>query len=75
MSTIGQEIVSLLTEGEYGAKNISKILRIGEKEVHRHLGHINRSLKSQKVRLKIIPARCLGCGFVFDISTTILNTG
>ena len=65
MSTIRREIMSLLSETEYGAKSISKILRISEKEVFEHLEHIGRSLKSQNRKLKIIPARCLECGFVF----------
>ena len=34
MSTIRQEIMALLSEGEYGAKDISKIIRISEKEVY-----------------------------------------
>jgi transcriptional regulator len=66
MSTIRQEITALLSEGEYGAKNISKIVRISEKEVYEHLEHIGRSLKSQKMRLNIIPALCLECGFKFE---------
>jgi hypothetical protein len=66
MSTIRQEIMVLLSEGECGAKNISKIIRISEKEVYEHLEHIGRSVKSQNRKLKIIPARCLECGFVFD---------
>ncbi len=65
MSTIRQEIMTLLSEGEYGAKNISKIIRISEKEVYEHLEHIGRSLKSQNMRLKITPALCLECGFKF----------
>ncbi|MGC9966453.1 MAG: ArsR family transcriptional regulator [Syntrophobacteraceae bacterium] len=66
MSTIRQEIMALLSEGEHGAKSISKILRISEKEVYKHLEHIGRSVKSKNRKLKIIPARCLECGFVFD---------
>jgi transcriptional regulator len=66
VSTIRQEIISLLSEGEYGAKNISKIIRISEKEVYEHLEHISRSLKSQKMRLKIVPALCLQCHFKFE---------
>jgi len=66
MSTIRQDIVSLLSEGEHGAKNISKIVRISEKEVYKHLEHIGRSLKSQKMRLTITPAVCLTCGFKFE---------
>ena len=66
MNTIRREIMALLSQGEYGAKNISKIIRISEKEVYEHLEHIGRSLKSQKMRLKIIPALCLECGFKFE---------
>jgi transcriptional regulator len=66
MSTIRQEIMTLLSEGKFGAKNISKIIRISEKEVYEHLDHIGRSLKSQKMRLKITPALCLQCGFEFE---------
>ncbi len=71
MSTIRQEIMALLSEGEYGAKSISKILRIREKEVFEHLEHIGRSVKSQYRKLNVIPARCLECGFIFETSTTI----
>jgi predicted Zn-ribbon and HTH transcriptional regulator len=73
MSTIRPEIIALLSEGEYGAKNISKIVRISEKEVYEHLEHIGRVVKSKKRNVRIIPARCLECGFVFEMSTTILN--
>ncbi len=66
MGTTRQEIIDLLSENPYGAKSISKILRISEKEVYDHLGHIGRSLKSQKQRLRIIPAVCLECGFKFE---------
>lgn len=66
MSTIRQEIMVLLSEERYGAKNISQIIRISEKEVYKHLEHIGRSLKSQKMRLKITPALCLECGFRFE---------
>lgn len=75
MSTIRQGIMSLLSEGEYGAKSISKILRISEKEVYTHLEHINRSLKSQKMRLKITPAVCLACGFKFEARNRFSSPG
>ena len=66
MSAIRREIMALLSEGEYGAMDISKIIRISEKEVYEHLDHIGRSLKSQKMKLKITPAVCLECGFKFE---------
>ncbi len=66
MSTIRQEIIALLSDGQFGAKSISQTLRLSEKEVYEHLFHINRTLKSHNRKLKIIPARCLDCGFVFE---------
>jgi transcriptional regulator len=75
MSTIRQEIMALLSEGKYGAKNISKIIRISEKEIYEHLEHINRSLKVQKMRLKITPALCLECGFKFENRNRFTSPG
>ena len=75
MSTIRQEITALLSEGKYGAKSISKIIGISEKEVYQHLEHMGRSLKSQKMRLKIIPALCLECGFKFEDRNRFTSPG
>ena len=75
MNTIRREIMALLSEGEYGAKNISKIIRISEKEVYEHLEHIGRSLKSHKMRLKITPALCLECGFKFEGRSRFTSPG
>lgn len=75
MSTIRQEIIALLSEGEYGAKSISGIIRISEKEVYVHLEHIARSLRSQKMRLKITPAACLACGFIFEARNRFTSPG
>ena len=75
MNTVRQEIISLLSEGKYGAKSISKIIRISEKEVYTHLDHIGRSVKSQKMRLKITPALCLECGFVFESRNRFTSPG
>jgi transcriptional regulator len=75
MSTTRQEIILLLTAGQHGAKSISKILRISEKEVYEHLSHINWSVKSQKKKLSIIPARCLECGYVFESRNRFTSPG
>ncbi len=75
MSTIRQEIMSLLSEDKHGAKDISKILRISEKEVYQHLEHIGRSLKAQNRKLRIIPAHCLECGFVFESRNRFTSPG
>ncbi|MFZ0943827.1 MAG: transcriptional regulator [Syntrophobacteraceae bacterium] len=75
MNTIRQEIISLLSEGKHGAKSVSKILRISEKEFYGHLGHIGRSVKSHNSKLRIIPALCLECGFVFENRNRFTSPG
>ena len=66
MLTIRQQLIALLSEGEYGVRDLSQMLGIPEKEVYPHLSHIARSVASKKRKLKIEPARCFECGFVFE---------
>lgn len=58
--TLRQEIAKALKDKPRGLREISKIFRLGEKEVLEHLQHIARSAK-----LDIEPAFCQKCGFVF----------
>lgn len=64
--TIRQQMIELLSRGSYGTRDLSKILRIPEKDVPDHLAHIARSLSPQKKKLVTIPCRCQVCGYVFD---------
>ncbi len=66
MTTIRQQIISLLSEDEYGSREISQELSIREKEVYGHLSHISRSVTSQKQKLVITPSRCILCGYDFE---------
>ncbi len=75
MYTIRQQIIALLTEEERGARDISQILRIREKEVYDHLGHIERSVASQDRKLQVIPARCLECSYVFGSRKRLTKPG
>jgi len=61
-----QHMIMLLSKEECGARDLSQMLAIREKEVYDHLSHIARSVPSQKQRLVINPSRCLLCGYVFD---------
>ena len=64
--TVRQEIIALLEENPpVTAKDISAEVRIPEKEVYGHLEHIQKSLNKDGRYLRIIPAECLKCGFVF----------
>ena len=66
MPTIRQKIISLLSEDEMSAREISGEVRISEKEVVEHLAHIARSVSSQDKKVMITPANCLACGYVFE---------
>ena len=65
MPTIRQKIISLLSETEMSAREISGEVGIAEKEVTEHLAHIGRSVGSQGKKIVIAPATCLACGYVF----------
>lgn len=75
MNTIRRQIIELLSTGPHGAKAVSRILRLGEKEVYEHLEHIGRSLKSQNRKLTIIPAVCLECGYTFETRNRFTSPG
>ena len=63
--TIRQEIISLLEGRTMSAKEISGYVRIPEKDVCDHLGHIEMSAHRTGHHLAVIPAECLKCGFIF----------
>ena len=62
--TIRQEISDLLTKERLTTREISKTVRIREKDVIDHLEHIARSL-SKKGQFYIDPSVCRKCGFKF----------
>jgi predicted Zn-ribbon and HTH transcriptional regulator len=66
MQTIRQQMITLLSQGKYSARDLSHMLSIQEKEVYSHLSHIARSVASQSHTLIVIPSRCLICEYVFD---------
>jgi predicted Zn-ribbon and HTH transcriptional regulator len=59
-------MMELLDKKEMSARDLSQTMGIREKEVYAHLSHIARSVTAQRKELIIIPAECLGCGFVFE---------
>jgi len=64
-NTIRQQIINLLREDEFAARDLSVMLSISEKEIYPHLEHIERTLVRKAGHLRIRPSRCLVCGFVF----------
>jgi len=66
MKTIRKQMIELLDKKEMSAREISQTVRIREKEIYTHLSHISRSVTAKRKKLVIIPAECLGCGYVFE---------
>ncbi len=62
--TIRQRMIWFLEQETMTARELSKALRISEKEVIAHLDHAAKSVQPPK-RLIIEPPTCQKCGFVF----------
>jgi predicted Zn-ribbon and HTH transcriptional regulator len=62
-------MIDLLLEGEMTDRDLSQALGIPEKDVYGHLDHIARSLGPRGGKLRILPARCMSCGYVFKERT------
>ncbi|MFH1036304.1 MAG: transcriptional regulator [Pseudomonadota bacterium] len=60
--TLRQTMIRLLQREELTARDLAGMLLLTPGEVEEHLPHLRKSLKS---RLKISPARCRQCRYVF----------
>jgi len=63
--TLRQLITAELEKGPMTARDLSKAIRISEKEAVAHMEHVARSLHPPK-RLVIEAAVCNKCGFIFS---------
>ncbi len=73
--TIRRQIMSLLKEGTFSAKDISAEVRIPEKEVYGHLEHIRKTMDRKEDHMTITPAECAKCGFVFGKRERLTKPG
>jgi predicted Zn-ribbon and HTH transcriptional regulator len=62
--TVRQKIMSEMEQGPVTARDLSKRIRISEKDATAHLEHVAQSLKPPR-KLVIEPSVCNRCGFVF----------
>ncbi len=65
MSTARMRIFELLENERRTAMELSRLAGVKEKEVYKHLTHIEKSAKAKGRRLKATPYRCRSCGFTF----------
>jgi predicted Zn-ribbon and HTH transcriptional regulator len=64
-ATIPSLIREALSAGPLTARDLSRKIGVPEREVLRHLEHLERTLKESGAKLTIEPPTCLACGFVF----------
>ncbi|MCP3136159.1 transcriptional regulator [Pyxidicoccus xibeiensis] len=62
-------------EGGLTSKDLSGLVGISEKDVAEHLVHLEMSLKAQGLRLEVLPASCIGCGFAFKERKRLTRPG
>ncbi|MCC7201088.1 MAG: transcriptional regulator [Nitrospirae bacterium] len=63
--TIRKQMIAILEGRTLSAREISGIVKIGEKEVYEHLEHIQRASRTNNYQLIVTPAECKKCDFVF----------
>lgn len=73
--TIRQEIISALQGRTLSVKELSGMVRVSEKEIYEHLEHIQKTLNKDDHMLKVTPAECRKCGFVFKKREKIKKPG
>jgi len=73
--TVRHAIMILLAGETVSALDISREVRIPEREVCDHLEHIRKSLRNAGLHLQVVPAACGECGFVFHKRTRLTKPG
>jgi hypothetical protein len=63
--TARQRILEALRQGPVSAKEISAAAGVSERGLAGQLKHVDRSLRAAGEKLRVVPARCRSCGFVF----------
>ena len=63
--TVRERLLEALRAGPATAKDLSRAVGASERDVVRHLEHVERSLRGRGGRLRVEPPACLDCGFGF----------
>ena len=64
-ATVREELAEALRRAPATAHDLSREVRLRERDVAEHLAHLARSLEARGERLSVEPASCIACGFVF----------
>lgn len=63
--TAPQAVAAAIAGAELSAREISQRIGLSERQVYDALTHLARSARGRRERLRVTPAACLDCGFVF----------
>ena len=75
MGTLRQQIIDLLRKEAMTALDISQTVRISEKDVYRHLTHIQKTVAGHGQKLSFFPCTCQACGFKFTDRRRLTRPG
>ncbi len=75
VGTLRQQIIDLLDQAAMTALDISQAVRISEKDVYRHLTHIQKTVAGQGRKLSFSPCTCQACGFTFTDRRRLTRPG
>ena len=75
MGTLRQEIIELLRQEAMTARDISQTVGVSEKDVYRHLVHVQQSVTGQGRELVVIPCTCRACGYIFKARRRLTRPG
>ncbi len=73
--TVRHAIMALLAGEAVSALDISREVRIPEREVYGHLEHIQKTLRATGLHFYVVPAECVACGFVFHKRDRLTKPG
>ena len=75
MPTVRRQIIQLLMQEPMTALDLSRAIGLAEKEVYRHLEHVEKTIAGQGGRLKVTPCTCQACGFIFKERRRLTRPG
>ncbi len=61
-----KEIIALLKEQSSTVSELARRFEVKSRDIEEELEHIRRSIKNEGLTLRITPAQCRKCGFVFN---------
>src|SRR5512139_3139048 len=73
--TVRDRLLAVLLEGPATVRDLSRRVRVREREVVEHLPHLERSVCRQGREWRVAPAACLECGFIFAGRTRYTRPG